>query len=62
MTWCVSFWSSGSKCVAALTLSSRLVVMCIRYPMLTSNVVFLVLAGVIWRACQELASFYQGRI
>ena len=37
MIWCVSFWSSGSSCVATLTLSSWLVVMCTGDPKLTSN-------------------------
>ena len=38
MTWCVSsVWSSGSSCVATLTLFSQPVVMCTRDPMLMSN-------------------------
>ena len=37
MTWCVSFWSSGSRCVATLALSSRPVDMCTGDPTLMYN-------------------------
>ena len=37
MTWCASFWSSRSRCVATLSFSSRPVDMCTGDPMLMYN-------------------------